>query len=97
VPAPTEGFVSRIATTALGRAALHLGAGRATKDDVVDRAVGIVCHAKRRDRVEVGAALAEVHARDEASAERAVAEVAACYELGPEPPPNRPLVYEVVR
>jgi pyrimidine-nucleoside phosphorylase len=97
VPAPDTGFVRRIATAALGRAALHLGAGRATKDDVVDHAVGIVCRAKRRAPVEAGDPLAEVHARDEASAERAVAEVLACYELGPEPPPNRPLVYEVVR
>jgi pyrimidine-nucleoside phosphorylase len=96
-PAPATGFVRRIATAALGRAALHLGAGRATKDDVVDHAVGIVCRAKRADRVEAGDPLAEVHARDEASAERAVAEVVACYELGPEPPPKRPLVYEVVR
>jgi pyrimidine-nucleoside phosphorylase len=96
VAAPAAGYVQAIATTALGVAALRLGAGRATKDDAIDHAVGVVCLAKRGDRVEAGDPVAEVHARDDASAERALADVAACYRLGPREPERRPIVLDVL-
>jgi pyrimidine-nucleoside phosphorylase len=96
VPAPETGFVEKIATTAVGEAALRLGAGRVRKEDAVDPAVGIVCRAKRGDAVEVGAPLAEVHARSEAEAERAVAEVSEAYRIGGERPPERPVVLDVI-
>jgi len=95
-PAPTDGFVQTIATEAMGRAALHLGAGRTTKDDVVDHAVGIVCRAKRGDRVRTGDVLADVHARDAAAAARGAEEVAACYGIGAEPPEVPPIVLDVL-
>ena len=56
-------------------AALELGAGRRTKDDPIDHAVGVVCRKKRGDAVAEGEVLAEVHARDESSASAAVAAV----------------------
>jgi pyrimidine-nucleoside phosphorylase len=96
VPAPAEGFVQAIAAKRIGLASLHLGAGRVTKDDLIDHAVGVVCRAKRGDRVEAGAAVAEVHARDEAAAEAAIAEVRACYTIGREPPDRRPVILDVV-
>jgi pyrimidine-nucleoside phosphorylase len=97
VRSPRDGYVERIATSALGRAAMHLGAGRATKDDAIDHAVGVVCVAKRGDRVEREDPLAYVHARDRDSARRAVEEVAACYALAPQAPHSRPLVLDVLR
>ena len=96
VPAPQTGFVQRIATTAVGEAALGLGAGRTKKDDTIDHSVGIVVLAKRGDRVEAGDRLAEVHARDEPAAELAAAEVVAAYELGAEAPESRPIVLDVL-
>jgi thymidine phosphorylase len=80
----------------VGNAALHLGAGRRTKEDTIDHAVGIVCVAKRGAQVEAGQPLAQVHARDPAAAAAAVAEVTAAYELGPAPPESRPIVLEVI-
>ncbi|HZT17433.1 MAG TPA: thymidine phosphorylase [Gaiellaceae bacterium] len=96
VAAPQDGYVAELGAIAIGIAALHLGAGRRTKDDAVDHAVGVVCRAKRGDRVERGQPLAEVHARDDASADAAARDVADAYRLAPEPPPERPLVLEVV-
>ena len=96
LPAPTDGVVQAIATTDVGLAALHLGAGRVRKEDAVDHAVGIVCRAKRGDRVEAGQPLAEVHASDEASAARAVAELEACYRIGDGEPVSRPIVLDVL-
>ncbi len=97
VPAPAGGYVERIATTAVGVAALHLGAGRAEKDDVIDHGVGVVCRAKRGERVEEGEPLAEVHAADEAGAATAVDEVAASYRITAAAPPHVPIVLEVLR
>ena len=96
VPSPSGGVVARAGAIAIGRAALHLGAGRQTKDDVIDHAVGVVCLAKRGDRVEAGQALAEIHARDDASAERAVAEVQAAYDVGDGTVAVTPIVIETL-
>jgi pyrimidine-nucleoside phosphorylase len=95
--AERDGFVRRIGATRIGMAALHLGAGRATKDDPIDHAVGVLCLAKRGDGIGAGDEYAEVHAPDEASAEAALAEVTTAYELGDEAPPARGIVLEVVR
>ena len=84
VAAPRGGYVQRLAALPVGIAALHLGAGRRSKDDPVDHAVGVVCRKKRGDAVEAGESLAQVHARDERSAAEAVAAVLAAYELSDE-------------
>ncbi len=96
VLAPSKGFVRSIGATDIGLAALRLGAGRQTKADAIDHAVGIRCLRKRGDAVATDEALAEVHARDDASARRAEAEVLAAYELGDEAPPARPIVLETI-
>ncbi|HSL64934.1 MAG TPA: thymidine phosphorylase [Gaiellaceae bacterium] len=90
------GTVERAGASAVGRAALHLGAGRRTKDDPVDHAVGVVCLAKRGDRVEADEPVAQVHARDEASARVAVDEVRAAYAVSDVAPEERPIVIETL-
>jgi pyrimidine-nucleoside phosphorylase len=96
VLAPAGGYVRAIGATDVGMAALRLGAGRQTKDDIIDHAVGIRCLEKRGDAVTAGDVLAEVHARDDASAQQAEAGVLAAYELGDEAPPARPIVLETI-
>jgi pyrimidine-nucleoside phosphorylase len=96
VTAPADGHVTRLGAIAIGNAALHLGAGRRTKEDVIDHAVGVVCLAKRGDEVAQGQTLAQVHARDDASAGQAAEDVLAAYAFGPEPPPPRDVLLEVV-
>jgi pyrimidine-nucleoside phosphorylase len=96
VAAAEAGFIAEIATTSLGHAALRLGAGRTRKDEAIDHAVGVVCVSKRGDRVAQGDVLAVVHAHDEETADRAVAAVASCYELAPDPPQPVPIVRDVI-
>jgi pyrimidine-nucleoside phosphorylase len=96
VPAPRDGVVRRVGARAVGLAALDLGAGRRRKTDAVDHAVGVLCFAKRGDTVLAGDDLAEVHARDDASADRGAAAVLAAYELGDEAPPERGILLDVV-
>ena len=96
VTAARDGFVQAIAATAVGEAALRLGAGRSRKEDDIDHAVGVVCLAKRGRPVREGEALAEVHARTEDAASRAVEDISAAYLLGSDPPEERPIVLDVV-
>jgi pyrimidine-nucleoside phosphorylase len=94
--APRGGYVQRLPALPIGLAALHLGAGRRTKEDAVDHAVGIVCCKKRGESVEEGEPLAEIHAHDQASADEAAAAVHDAYELGDEPPREIPVVLETI-
>jgi pyrimidine-nucleoside phosphorylase len=96
VEAPAAGFVQELVAIRIGNAAVHLGAGRRTKDDDVDHAVGIVCHVKRGAEVAAGDVLAEVHARTDEAATEAVREVLAAYELADSPPRERPVLLDVI-
>jgi pyrimidine-nucleoside phosphorylase len=94
--APRGGYVQRVAALPIGVASVHLGGGRRAKDDVIDPAVGIVVLKKRGDAVHDGEAVAEIHARDEASAAEAARDVLAAYELGDDAPAARPIVLETI-
>jgi pyrimidine-nucleoside phosphorylase len=96
VVADRSGHVRAIGAVDIGLAALRLGAGRQTKEQSIDHAVGIRCLKKRGDAVTQGAALAEVHARTDDAAEHARVGVFAAYELGDEAPPPRPIVLETI-
>ncbi|PID17033.1 pyrimidine-nucleoside phosphorylase [Sporosarcina sp. P34] len=65
VPASKSGYVSMIDADEIGVAAMLLGAGRATKEDIIDLAVGIVLRKKIGDFVEVGETLAILHSNTE--------------------------------
>ena len=96
VAAERDGYVGRLGALAVGIAAMRLGAGRATKDDRIDHSVGVVCLKKRGDHVDGGGELAEIHARDEASAASAATEVLAAYELVDEAPERHGIILETL-
>jgi len=96
VVAEGAGFVRAIGAVDVGMAALRLGAGRQTKDQSIDHAVGVRCLRKRGDSVVAGDVLAEVHARTGESADQACAEVLGAYELGADAPSSRPIVLETI-
>lgn len=86
VRAPRSGRVCRVDALGIARAALVLGAGRETKADRIDTRVGVALRAKVGAEVEKGDLLAEVHAHDAVSAERAVASVLRAYTIEDECP-----------
>jgi pyrimidine-nucleoside phosphorylase len=96
VLAQQEGHIARLGAIRVGNAAVRLGAGRRTKEDAIDHAVGIVCLKKRGDSVASGDVLARIHARDEDSASEAASEVLAAYELADEAVAARSVVLELV-
>jgi pyrimidine-nucleoside phosphorylase len=94
--APSAGYVAELGAVRVGQAALHLGAGRQTKDDSIDHAVGVMCLRKRGDRVAQGEPLAEIHAQSPEDAAEAARELEAAYVIADEPPGHRPVVLEVL-
>jgi pyrimidine-nucleoside phosphorylase len=96
VTAPTSGYVAAIGAVDVGMAALRLGAGRLTKDQDIDHAVGVRCLKKRGDSVVSGEPIAEVHARDDRFAAQASDEVLAAYTFGDAAPPATPIVLETI-
>ena len=94
--ASRDGYVQRLAALPVGVAALHLGAGRRTKDDPIDHSVGVICRKKRGDEVQEGEPLAEIHARDEATADDAADTVLGAYVIDGSSPPSIPIVLDTI-
>ncbi len=65
IKADKDVYVSSLHAEELGLCAMRLGAGRATKDDVVDLSVGIMLNKKVGDLVRKGEVIATVYANDE--------------------------------
>jgi pyrimidine-nucleoside phosphorylase len=67
VTAHERGWVAHYDAAAVGRAAMAMGAGRASLGDAIDPSAGLVLAAKVGDRVENGAPLATLYAASEES------------------------------
>ncbi|SBO16096.1 pyrimidine-nucleoside phosphorylase [Carnobacterium divergens] len=65
VPAKKSGVVSNMVADEIGIAAMLLGAGRATKEDEIDLAVGLMLRKKVGDAVEKGESLVTIYANRE--------------------------------
>lgn len=61
LPAKQSGYISRMVADEIGVASMILGAGRATKEDVIDLAVGLVLHKKVGDKVEEGESILTIY------------------------------------
>lgn len=96
VRAKESGFVSKIHSENMGLIAMELGAGRATKESIIDLAVGIVLDKKRGDKVEAGDILAYVHANDMVLGEKAVDKIIKNYEIS-QRFDEIPLIYDIIR
>lgn len=97
VPLPQGGYIAAMEAARIGAAAQLLGAGRATKEDVIDPAVGLVMHKRRGDHVAAGEPLATLYVNDETRLGEAEEMLRGAVALSEEPPAPAPMVYEVVR
>ncbi|RAP76450.1 pyrimidine-nucleoside phosphorylase [Paenibacillus montanisoli] len=97
VPSEADGYVAAIQAEELGLAAMLLGAGRATKESVIDYAVGVVLQRKVGDHVRKGETLALLHVReDNASVRDVIRRVQSAYTFSGEPVSPSPLLLSVV-
>ncbi|WP_461613346.1 pyrimidine-nucleoside phosphorylase [Clostridium sp. Marseille-QA1073] len=97
VLSPKSGVVEKIHAERLGIVAMELGAGRATKESIIDLAVGIVLNKKRGDKVEENEVLAYIHSNDESNIERAKTGVISNYVISLNYEDNIPLIYDVIK
>ncbi|MET9262763.1 thymidine phosphorylase [Amycolatopsis sp. NPDC004079] len=97
VAAPESGVLTSLDAYAVGVAAWRLGAGRARKEDPVQAAAGILCHAKPGDAVVAGEPLLELHTDTPEAIPAALAALEGGYAVGAEAPASREIVLETVR
>lgn len=96
VVAKQSGYVQRLDALTVGQAGKILGAGRMTKEESIDLAVGIHLAKKEGDRVEAGETLGVLLANDEGKAAMASDILLSAYTLGERAPAIEPLIKAVL-
>lgn len=100
VPTSISGFVQQIDAEAIGRVAMLLGAGRATKTSTIDYAVGIVLQHKVGEYVQAGEPLAVLHVNEALTDQQQVQQleqaVQQAFRLGETQPVVQPLILNVI-
>ena len=77
-----SGFITEVECEQVGIAALLLGGGRSTKEDVIDHAVGLEIHKKVGDRVVAGETICTVHYNADTKLGEALELLRAAYAIG---------------
>ena len=96
VHARETGYLAAVFADRVARANLALGAGRATKEDAIDHAVGIEVHRKVADAVAAGDLLMTIHANDEVRLQAALDELRDAVEYSASPVERLPLFHGVI-
>ncbi|MBL8131104.1 MAG: thymidine phosphorylase [Anaerolineae bacterium] len=97
VTAGQRGVIHRADAENFSRAAFELGAGREKKGDPINMAVGVECHVKVGDGVEVGAPLATVHYDNAEKLQACLHWLDTAFEIALQPCLPLPLFYEIIR
>ena len=95
--APKTGYITAIDTECIGIAAMKLGAGRATKEDVIDHAVGFMVEAKIGDRVKKDQPIITIHYNDKKRLAAARSELANAFTIKGKKPGTMKIVYDVIK
>lgn len=96
VTSPRAGFVSSIDAEDIGRAAMMIGAGRDSKQDQIDPAVGVILEVKPGQRVEAGSVLCRLYYTNEERLDEAAQLVEDAFRISTHPPEEYDLILEVV-
>jgi thymidine phosphorylase len=94
LPAPADGYLTRLDALAIGVAAWRLGAGRARKEDAVDHSAGVICLAKPGDYVRRGQPIVELHGDERVRSAYVAEALSAAVTVGREPPGKMPVVVD---
>jgi pyrimidine-nucleoside phosphorylase len=96
VISPSDGFVTASDARAIGETVRDLGAGRLTKDSVVNYDNGVDALAKPGERVAKGSLLARIHGSTREAAVAAGVRIAAAIRISDNPASVLPLIREVI-
>ena len=94
VRTPKAGFINHIDALGLGEIARQIGAGRYTKDDIINYSVSIVLTKKVGDYVEANEELAKFYLADK---DVRLNDIWDCYTIEDEQMPKKQLIYEVIK
>lgn len=97
VTAEKSGYVIGMQAELIGRAAQVLGAGRETKEDVIDPAVGLIMHKRVGDPIQAGEAICTLYVNDEKNLDDAISTMKEAVQIGAKPDHVAPMVYAVIR
>ena len=97
VKSENTGYISAMDAEKIGVASVVLGAGRLTKDDVIDHSAGIVLTLKRPDKVNKGDTLARLYTNNEAKIKDAERILLDAITVSDERPCDEALIYKTVR
>ena len=95
--ADRDGYVHGMDAEAVGLAAMKLGAGRETKEQEIDLAVGITMAAKVGDRVKKGDPLCHLHYRSKKTLDAALKQLEGCFRIQKAKVSRPPVVIDVVK
>jgi len=96
IASPRAGYVSAIEAEYIGLASAMIGAGRDTKEDSIDPAVGVILEVKIGQKVDAGAVLCRLYYTSEERVEEAAQLVEDAFRISAAPPEERALILEVV-
>jgi len=96
VTSQASGYITAINAESVGKAAMLLGAGRESKEDSIDPAVGIVVIKKVGDKVQRDETLAILHYNDAGKLEEAKQVLATAYRYSEQPPKKHDLVCDII-
>lgn len=91
-----KGYIYKINAEKIGIGAALLGAGRETKDSIIDLAVGIVLRKKVGDYVEAGDIIATLHVNNEHNMLAVKENVIEAYIISEEEPKKKKIIYGIV-
>ena len=97
VNARQDGYLSHVNGTALGLAAQRMGAGRISKADIIDPAVGFVMEKRIGDCVKAGDTVCTLHAASEQNAKETEQRILDALTFTNEPAPKARLLYALVK
>jgi len=90
------GYVSAIDAELIGQASAMIGAGRCTKEDTVDPAVGVILEVKVGQKIDSGSILCRIYYTSEEHLEAAAGLVEDAFKISQQPVEERDLILEVV-
>lgn len=93
VKAEADGYINHINTEEIGIASMVLGAGRETKESIIDYSAGIFLEKKYGDVVKKGDVLGVLYTNNEASIESAARIFKKAYTIGETQPVYKPHIY----
>src|SRR5215831_16826100 len=96
ITSPRGGYVTSIDAEDIGVASNMIGAGRDTKDDTIDPAVGIILEVKAGEKVDAGSVLCRIYYTKEDRVEEAADKVEDAFRISSQKPDERNLILEVV-